>query len=406
MFASMGNFGISLGFPAGLLTERFSVRWTSFVATIVSTSGFLLLWSTTLSKDFYHDHAWLQYIYFFIAGFGAIFMYMASLTTNMNNFQPKHRGKVVGILDASFSAGPALISLLYGVLFTNGHVNDEQNQNLKGFYLMSAIAFGTIGVLGIILLRSNPFEIEDITFQRMSETASDKEEHDLPEREGDVTGFKLIKSVNFQFLFWAYIFCAGLQLTYQTNITAYLKSYDLEGYSTLFTTLNPVFQVVSKFLAGFLSDAIVHKVPRIVVLFAFNIFQTIVLIICIFYSNNLSVLVISLIGLGMPNGALWCLTPTMLSEFYGMKYFGRNWGTIMFGNAFGGLLFQRIYGWIYDNSIEYTGQTVCYGLHCFTWSFTMMAVLSFCSCIFNAGVLESEIYAYRSLKRAKKSTND
>jgi hypothetical protein len=68
MFASMGNFGISLGFPAGLLTERFSVRWTSFVATIVSTSGFLLLWSTTLSKDFYHDHAWLQYIYFFIAG--------------------------------------------------------------------------------------------------------------------------------------------------------------------------------------------------------------------------------------------------------------------------------------------------------------------------------------------------
>ena len=344
---------------------------------------------------------------FSISGFGAIFMYMASLTTNMNNFKPKHRGKVVGILDASFSAGPALIALLYGVLFTNGHVNDEENQNLKGFYLMSAIAFGTIGVLGIVLLKSNPFEIEDITFQRMPEVSgTDREEHDLPERAGDVTGFKLIKDVNFQFLFWAYIFCAGLQLTYQTNITAYLKSYDLEGYSTLFTTLNPVFQVLSKFIAGFLSDALVKKVPRIAVLFAFNIFQTIVLTICIFYSNHLSVLVVSLIGLGMPNGALWCLTPTMLSEFYGMKYFGRNWGTIMFGNAFGGLLFQRIYGWIYDNSIGYTGQTVCYGLHCFTWSFTMMTVLSFCSCIFNAGVLESEIYAYKSLKRAKRSLNN
>ena len=334
-------------------------------------------------------------------------MYMASFIVNVNNFKPKHRGKVVGILDASFSAGPALVALLYGVLFANGHVNDEQNQNLKGFYLMSSISVGGAGILGMIFLISHPFEAEDFTFQRMSETASDKQEtHALPKRAGDVTGLKLIKDVNFQFIFWAYIFCAGLQLTYQTNIAVYLKSYDLEIYSTLFTTLNPVFQVLSKFIAGFLSDALINTVPRIAILFAFNIFQTIVLTICIFYSNHLSVLVVSLIGLGMPNGALWCLTPTMLSEFYGMKYFARNWGTIMFGNAFGGLFFQRIYGWIYDNSIGYTGQTVCYGLHCFTWSFTMMAVFSFCSCIFNAGVLESEINAYKSFKEQNNYFND
>jgi hypothetical protein len=30
----------------------------------------------------------------------------------------------------------------------------------------------------------------------------------------------------------------------------------------------------------------------------------------------------------MGNGALWCITPTMTSEYYGMKYFGRNWGFI------------------------------------------------------------------------------
>lgn len=334
-------------------------------------------------------------------------MYMASLTTNMNNFDPKHRGKVVGILDASFSAGPALIALLYGVLFAKGHVTDEENQNLKGFYLMSAIAFGVIGILGIILLKESPFQTEEVSIEQIPEITDAKQQlfqenkDNRPQREGDVTGFKLLKKFNFHFLFWAYIFCAGLQLTFQTNITAYLKSYELEQYSTLFTTLNPVFGVISKFIVGFLSDVIVHKVPRIAVLLAFNIFQTIVMVICIFYSNQLSVLVLAIIGIGMPNGALWCLTPTMLSEFYGMKYFGRNWGTIMFGNAFGGLLFQRVYGWIYDSSIGYTGQTVCYGLHCFTWSFTMMAVLSLCACIFNAGVLESEIWAYKSMKKTK-----
>lgn len=327
-------------------------------------------------------------------------MYMASLTTNMNNFQPKHRGKVVGILDASFSAGPALISFLYGVIFTNGHVNDEENQNLRGFYIMSAICFGVIGLIGILLLHDNPFDAEEIPFNQLqdSEIGGNKIHQMKIMREGDVTGFKLVKTFNFHFLFWAYIFCAGLQLTFQTNITAYLKSFGFEHYSTLFTTLNPIFGVVSKFGAGFLSDAIVHKVPRIAVLFAFNILQTIITAICIFYSNHLSVLVIALIGIGMPNGALWCLTPTMLSEFYGMKYFGRNWGMIMFGNAFGGLLFQRAYGWIYDSSIGYVGQTVCYGLKCFTWSFTMMAVLSLCSCILNAGILESEWMLYRRQK--------
>ena len=336
-----------------------------------------------------------------VAGFGAIFMYMASLTTNMNNFPPKHRGKVVGILDASFSAGPALIALIYGVSFTNGHVTDEQNQNLRGFYFMSAICFCVIGLFGMLLLHDNPFDIEEIPFNQLQESGNGGKDMNHMEiiREGDVTGFKLIKTFNFHFIFWAYIFCAGLQLTFQTNITTYLKSYGFEHYSTLFTTLNPIFGVISKFAAGFLSDAIVHKVPRIVVLFVFNIFQTITMVICIFYSNHLGVLVLAVVGIGMPNGALWCLTPTMLSEFYGMKYFGRNWGMIMFGNAFGGLIFQRVFGWIYDESIGYVGQTVCYGIQCFTWSFTMLAVLSLCALFFNAGIMESEITLYRRAKR-------
>lgn len=340
----------------------------------------------------------------FVSGFGAIYMYMASLTVNMNNFAPKHRGKVVGILDASFSAGPALIALIYGVCFTNGHVTDEQNQNLQGFYIMSAVCFGACGLLGVFLLQENTYEPEEIAFNTIAsaELEKSKPNDDVEmKRYGDVTGLKMIKTFNFHFLFWAYIFCAGLQLTFQTNITAYLKSYRLEHYSTLFTTLNPIFGVVSKFIAGFLSDAIVHKVPRIAVLFAFNIFQTVVMAICIFYSNHFGVLFLALVGIGMPNGALWCLTPTMLSEFYGMKYFGRNWGMIMFGNAFGGLLFQRTYGWIYDSSIGFTGQTVCYGLKCFTWSFTMMTVLSFCSCIFNAGILESELRFYKQIRTQK-----
>ena len=337
---------------------------------------------------------------FLIPGFGAIFLYMAALTTNIDNFSAKHRGKVVGILDASFSAGPALIALVYGVIFAKGHVHDEQNQNLEGFYLMSACLFGAIALLGMIFLTNYADSVDSgtVTDYTLPDTSESNEEWNS-EDEKNITGFKLLTKINFHFLFWAYIFCAGLQLMFQNNIAVYLKSYDLEGYTTLFTTLNPIFGVISKFIAGFLSDAILHKVPRIVVLFAFNIFQTIVMVVCIFWSDQLWVMVLALIGIGMPNGALWCLTPTMLSEFYGTKYFGRNWGTVICGNAFGGLAIQTVYGKIYDASIGYEGRKYCYGLKCFTWSFAMAAVLSLCATLLNGGVLESEIMKYKNNKQ-------
>ena len=77
---------------------------------------------------------------------------MAAMLTSVMNFSVAHRGKVVGILDASFSAGPALMALLYGEFFTRGHVHDEENQDLRGFYLTSAIAFIAINVLGAVFL--------------------------------------------------------------------------------------------------------------------------------------------------------------------------------------------------------------------------------------------------------------
>nr|XP_011422711.2 probable transporter MCH1 [Crassostrea gigas] len=394
ILGSMSNFGISLGFPAGMMCERFGPRWTSLAALLIASLGYSLLYSTTLTQPFYHKNVWLQYIYFFISGFGCIFMYMASLTTSMNNFHPKHRGKVVGILDASFSGGPALFSALYGTVFAVGHTKDEENQNLGGFYLMTAIAFGVVGALGILLLKHVTFDI-DIEVSKIINADGGEEEEDQrttvqakPEQR-EITGVKLIRRFDFHYLLWAYIFCAGLQLTFQNNQGTYLKSYNLEKYTTLFTTLNPIAGIVSKFFAGFLSDAIMHKVPRAGVLLIFNVVQTICLGLCIFFSDNLVLFTIVDIVIGFANGALWCLTPTMISEFYGMKNFARNWGTMMLGNAFGGLAMQEIFGALYDLKTDSDNQ--CFGLHCFTWSFIMITVLSLCATVFHFGLLQKKL---------------
>lgn len=346
----------------------------------------------------------------FFSGFGAIFMYMASLMTSMQNFLPKHRGTVVGILDAAFSAGPALVALVYGEVFVNGHIHDEQNQNLRGFYLMVACLFAVIGVLGIIILGSYPAEglnsdpqmtgiVDQDSFN--INDSKDSVQKKTEEEEPEVTGLKLLLNFDYHFLMWSYVFCAGLQLMFQTNVTTYLKSFGQEDKSTLFTVLIPVVATVSKLLCGLVSDLIAGSVPRVIILLLLNIVQTIAMIVLIFFSNSISILVIGVLAIGIANGANWCLTPTMLSEYFGMKYFGRNWGWTMIGNALGGFGIQQIFGVIYESNIHQQGVTDCFGLKCFTWSFIMAAVLSFCACIFNLGLFER----HRAAMKEKKVKN-
>ena len=68
LFGSMSNFGISLGFPAGIVCEKFGPRIASLCGLIIASAGFTLLWSATLTEEFYSNKAGLQDIYYFISG--------------------------------------------------------------------------------------------------------------------------------------------------------------------------------------------------------------------------------------------------------------------------------------------------------------------------------------------------
>lgn len=315
-------------------------------------------------------------------------MYMASLITSMTNFPPKHRGKVVGTLDASFSGGPALFAAMYGAFFVNGHITDEEHQNLGGFYLLNAIAFGVIGLLGILILKTYPMNLRTDDLNITQDEKTDVQS--LPVVP-DVTGFALFRRWDYHYMIWPFMFCSGLQLMFQNNIGVYLKSFGIEQYTTLFTTLNPIAAILCKFTVGVLSDAIAHRVPRPALLLFFYCLQTLFLALCIFFSDNFVMLVFTLLVIGFSNGALWCLSPTIISEMYGLRYFGRNWGTAMIGSAIGGLGCQQIFGALYDYNITLKGASDCLGIKCFSLSFTVVTVLSLCSCLFCYGLLQSQL---------------
>lgn len=123
------------------------------------------------------------------------------------------------------------------------------------------------------------------------------------------------------------------------------------------------------------------RVSRVVFLIVSTSIQTFALALCVFKADNQAVLFLALFCVGMPNGATWCLTPTITSEFFGVRSFGLNWGTMMIGVAVLGTGLQYAFGALYQVHVPPGGGTDCYGQHCFTWSFALAATLSLCSVV-------------------------
>ncbi|XP_064648504.1 uncharacterized protein LOC135500783 [Lineus longissimus] len=88
---------------------------------------------------------------------------------------------------------------------------------------------------------------------------------DGPEHIVDITGIALLKTLDFQLLFWCALFSSWVVNMLLMNINVYLKSFNFEMYSISFNVLLPVIATISKVSAGLLSDLILYAVPRAVV---------------------------------------------------------------------------------------------------------------------------------------------
>lgn len=326
---------------------------------------------------------------------------MASLPVIIGNYSPSRRGRMIGILDSFFSIGPAVFAAIYGVFFVNGHITDEQNQNLTGYYMLNGVTFGIFFFIGIFLVR--PINSDDSAMNERRrlvqndgtlpiDLSEDHEEsHDqwgTPVQ--NLTGWKLFRQWDFQFLLWAFLLCSSVQLMFINNIPTYLKSFHNEHYNIMFTVISPLVSVGGKLLLGFLSDFTIHKVPRVTYQLILNSLQTVFLLLCTLYVNDIILFFFANVVVSLANSATFCLVPTLLSEQFGTKYFARNWGWFFIGLAIGGFILQAMFGYFYDMYLVGSEKT-CYGIHCFQYSFIVGAVLSLCAVLFNAGSLEWRI---------------
>ncbi|KAL5011011.1 hypothetical protein ScPMuIL_013316 [Solemya velum] len=179
MQSSLLNLGLGVGFIPGMFYDRFGPTWTSVVGLVISLTGYMLLWSTTKLQAFYRPRSWLMGILFFLTGLGSIFTYMVALNTNCINFDKKHRGKIIGLLNAFFSGSPSIFAVIYYNVFSHGESTDPANQDYGGFLLLFAVLFTISDILCIFLIRIYP-RPEDEDRQELIIDGLDKEKEMSP----------------------------------------------------------------------------------------------------------------------------------------------------------------------------------------------------------------------------------
>lgn len=93
--------------------------------------------------------------------------------------------------------------------------------------------------------------------------------------------------------------------------------------------------------------------------------------------------------LGFCHGSLVTLSVPIISEFYGLKYFGTNFMLISTYFSTGSYVFSSMAGYLYDRqpvSEDDSGSLTCYGSNCFSTTFQIMASFLSVAVVCDAGL--------------------
>lgn len=278
--------------------------------------------------------------------------------------------------------GTILDSFLYGIAFVNGHKKDEGHQDLQGYYLCSAVINLLVAILCVFFLKPFPINSEQTG---LVDTDYCLEGNDNADRK-DITGWTLLKTLEFELFLWGSVLSGCVQLAYLNNVQTFLKSFHMEEYTILFVTVTAISQIVANIINGVVSDLLISKFPRTMLVLLLTIFQTFFISLSIFLSDKFIILLLTTITIAMADGCLWCTSYIVIRENFGKTYFGRNIGfyTTVISTCIIGS--QELLGWMYQQSIPEKNQISCYGKQCFTWTFVLYFIFSFISIFLFIGI--------------------
>lgn len=329
---------------------------------------------------------------------------MVALNTNIINFDKKHTGKIVGLLNAFFAGSPSVFAIIYYHVFSHGDITDTANQDFPGFMLLFAISFGVVDILCILFLKiykddsvnfdkfENEIEVEpnargsvnDVVtrddsggshevfcFARRKgrqsinadlSTEDSRSTDNLAERHMPLK--EILLNVDYQLLIWLVAFASSIGLVYANNITVISKSLRLDQYDDRLTIVIPITNAIISASIGLFSDFFKERFPRMWILVLGSVCFVLSQVLVFIFADKLAMLVISAILVGFGVAILWTMSPTIMKEVFYVGNLGRNWGTAILLSALIGFGVQEAFGAIYDAEVSGGDGVHCIGMKC------------------------------------------
>ena len=203
------------------------------------------------------------------------------------------------------------------------------------------------------------------------------------EQRHNASGFHPLKYIDYHLILWSSVVNMAGSTLIISNLTIFAKSGNLEKYSTFLTTFAALINTLGRILIGILSDALLHKLPRMSYLVICNAFRTILLFPCMAYSNSIILLSFNAFSSGLAYGLNSFMTALLIFEEFGKKHFGWNYGWALFIGAMFTFASQALFGKLYEDAIEDPEDKDCYGTKCFVWIFLLNGLLGIIGTILN-----------------------
>ena len=202
----------------------------------------------------------------------------------------------------------------------------------------------------------------------------------------DQYGFTLLKKLDFHLIIWPGVFLGGIQVAYMYNLTAMMKSFGLEEHSTVLLTINFLSCALTRIPVFIFID----KVPnKSLFLLIGAVSMSIAFILTISFGHSVVLFTIGIILSAFTNSCSWTSTAALLSELFGTKYFGYNYGWMTCGYGLFALALQTLTGYLYDLNIDTSVTHTCYGRQCFS------IILIVCLCLSIISTLCSAIRVWK-----------
>eukprot|EP00744_Colponema_vietnamica_P018156 GILI01025589.1.p1 GENE.GILI01025589.1~~GILI01025589.1.p1 ORF type:complete len:520 (+),score=75.50 GILI01025589.1:102-1661(+) len=430
LISSLGSSGIFIGFPAGIIFDKFGPKVCALYASFLTFIGYFLIYLQV--KTQFIQSFWFMGACLFLAGHGSVAMYFSGMLTNARNFPEENRGLIVGLSSAGFGLSGAVFANIYKSLFL-------ARSDVLSFLLlvcillsaMSLICFFFVKFVGppvcppsqstlptqvdtlrqplltvvedghstsfvctssetsiapaspvssVSAMSPNSFVSPISSFSNDSIAPATPPVYQNDSKEPfskpivpsqppciDISGWALIKNTDYIVLWVALGLVMGAGLMLISNLSFLAQSNRLDENQTLWLVSGFSYtNCLGRVLAGLAADKLSRSFSR-----PFFILVATVVMFCVqlllAFQEESYLYPASVIG-GLVYGACQSTGPAFVSERFGVKNFGANWGLTTLSLAIGGTIFNQLAGVLYDSNYA-PDSHVCYGLHCFQLTF-------------------------------------